>query len=140
MSSSRVGTTNCHRNRPVCSSKHIKTPRSPWCLGARGWPLLVPMYTRPPAITGEEWVSVPNSADHLMFLPVAGSKAAGKLRSLDTMLRDPARPHCGESAERPGERLKKKQGGKISRGLACIGLSKTPTGTSKKGFINRKRG
>ena len=39
---SSFGITNCQRNAPVCSSKHIKMLRSPWCCGSRGLPLLVP--------------------------------------------------------------------------------------------------
>src|SRR2546428_6693345 len=55
------------------------------------------MYTRPPATTGVECVSLPSAADHLMFLPVAGSNESGRFLSSETMLRDQACPHCGWS-------------------------------------------
>src|SRR5438034_1169888 len=47
---------------------------------------------------GVECVSVPSRATHLMFLPVLGSKEAGRPFSSETMLRDQAWPHCGWSA------------------------------------------
>src|SRR5438874_3256711 len=53
---------------------------------------------RPPATIGVECVSVPSLADHLIFLPVFGSNASGKVFSSETMLRDQACPHCGWSA------------------------------------------
>ena len=46
---------------------------------------------------GVECVSLPSFADHLMFLPVAGSKESGKPRSLETILRVQAWPHWGWS-------------------------------------------
>src|ERR1039458_8509683 len=128
MSSVRLGTTSCQRKRPVSSSKHIRTPRSPCCEGSRGCPLLVPMYTRPPATMGVEWVSVPNSADHLMFRPVSGSKESGSPRSSETMLRDQAWPHCGWSAARHGKLEAQKAKPPISsepRRLVFIGYDET---------------
>src|SRR5436190_8183003 len=51
---------------------------------------------------GEEWVSVPSLADHLMLWPVAGAKESGRPRSGETMLRDQGWPHCGWSAAERG--------------------------------------
>src|SRR3954462_3905611 len=57
---------------------------------------------------GEEWVSVPRRADHLMLCPVAGANESGRPRSAETMLRDQGWPHWGWSAAGGG-------GGKLKR-------------------------
>ncbi len=51
------------------------------------------MSTFPPATTGVEYDSVPSEADHLMFLPVAGSKSSGRPFSSETMFRVNGSPH-----------------------------------------------
>ena len=97
-SSSRFGTTSCQRRCPSFSSRHIITPRSPWCFGSRGSSLFVPTKTRPCATIGVAWPSDPSFATHLIFFPVFGSKVSGKPRSSETMFRVHASPHCGWSA------------------------------------------
>src|SRR5438309_6440901 len=47
---------------------------------------------------GVECVSVPSSADHLIFCPVLRSNASGRRCSFEIILRDHASPHCGWSA------------------------------------------
>jgi hypothetical protein len=55
--------------------------------GSRGFSLLVPIRTRPPAMTGVEWASEPSSTDHRMLRPWQGQRA-GNGPSVETMLRE----------------------------------------------------
>src|ERR1035441_5938179 len=85
---------------------------------------------RPPATTGEEWVSVPSSTDHWMFRPVWGSKDSGSPVSSETMLRDQAWPHCAWSAARAGRSKAPQASALNSRGqskfrfIGCAGREK----------------
>ena len=62
---------------------------------------MVPMKTRPWAITGVEWDSVPEAPRgtlHRMWVPLVGLNVAGRLTSGEVMFRDQASPNCGRSA------------------------------------------
>ena len=58
----------------------------------------MPISTLPFATTGVEYVSVPRSATHFIFLPVSGLKVSGRLVSPETMFREYLWPHCGWSS------------------------------------------
>src|SRR6201996_7008110 len=68
-----LGMTNCQRNAPDFSSKHIRILRSPVCCGSRGFSLLVPTNTFPPETTTLPNACEPSCAVHFTFLVVAGS-------------------------------------------------------------------
>ena len=104
------GITRRHRTLPVASSRHSSSP--PVVLLYLGSPMrasLVPIYTRPPATTGEEYVSFPNRTTHRTFRVVArsmpepsaffspGTNDAGSPFSVDTMFRQGVPPHMGQS-------------------------------------------
>ncbi|NBP23210.1 MAG: hypothetical protein EBU81_01355 [Proteobacteria bacterium] len=72
------------------------TPRSPVRRGSRGSSLLVPMNTRPRAITGVECDSVPGAPRGTLqrtWVPVVGLNVAGRLISGEVMFRDQASPN-----------------------------------------------
>src|SRR5690242_4990789 len=104
-----LGTASCQRSLPLASSKHIKTPRSPWYLGSRGESLLVPTNTRPPATVGLPYDCDPSFTTHFRDLDGSGESwsasgsspalaCTGNPFSCDTMLREPSRPQLGQSA------------------------------------------
>src|SRR5262245_15234140 len=100
--------TACQRNLPVFSFKHIPMPQS---IGSasplastlrsrvlRGFALLVPTNTLPPATTGCVTIREPSGTAHRMPSPVSGSKLSGTPRSVRlAMFRPGVPPNIGQA-------------------------------------------
>src|SRR4030095_2534752 len=94
--------TCCQRNWPSDSRKAMRIPLSPVTLGSRGFSLLVPTKTFPPATTGFPYDCEPRSAFHLIFFLALTSHTTGRFFIGETILRCGVPPHIGQSWEKSG--------------------------------------